>query len=137
MSGCPGKADRPPWEAILDQPTPLPDRGQGHAGSMKTTMKLDEQGMPVGHPFNDAWELTPRAVADALAGEQELLLIDCRTDQEREIASIEGSMHVPMDVLATRLDDLREHEDDVLTELPQVPPSFDTLPLSAAALAAA
>ena len=79
---------------------------------MSETMNLDEQGMPVGHPFNPDWECTPRQVASRLSGSDPVVLIDCRTDQERGIASIDGSIHVPMDDLTDHLESLREHEDD-------------------------
>lgn len=58
---------------------------------------------------NTEWELTPHQVRDQLAS-GELLLIDCRTEAERAVASIDGSMHVPMDQLTARLEELRDHE---------------------------
>ena len=74
------------------------------------TMILDERGLPAGHPFNPDWECTPRDTARRME-DGEPLLIDCRTDRERELTMIEGSMHVPVSELAEHLDDLREHED--------------------------
>ena len=79
---------------------------------MSETTNLDEHGMPIGHPFNPDWECTPRQVAGRLSSPEQVVLIDCRTDQEREIASIEGSIHVPMDDLTNHLEPLREHEDE-------------------------
>ncbi|TVQ77568.1 MAG: hypothetical protein EA380_07270 [Phycisphaeraceae bacterium] len=62
------------------------------------------------------WEVTPRRVARLLADSPDsILLIDCRTDKERAIARIEGSMHIPMDRMAAsvhEIDAAREGEDD-------------------------
>lgn len=44
------------------------------------------------------------------AGE-DVLLIDCRTAQEREIASITGSTHVPFQDATAQLERLRAFED--------------------------
>lgn len=75
---------------------------------------LDTRGLPLGHPFDPEWEVTPRELRDALrpdaAGERPLV-IDCRTPDEHTTARIEGSLLVPMDQLGARLVDLREHED--------------------------
>ncbi|MBM4113368.1 MAG: rhodanese, partial [Phycisphaerae bacterium] len=37
--------------------------------------------------------------------------IDCRTSQEREIASIEGSIHVPFQDVSSRLEEIRAYSE--------------------------
>lgn len=62
------------------------------------------------------WEVTPRRVARLLSDSPDsILLIDCRTDEERAIARIEGSLHIPMDRMAAsvhEIDAAREGEDE-------------------------
>ena len=71
----------------------------------------DGNGMPEGHRHNPEVECTPVEVSERLKDETPFVLIDCRTDQEREIARIEPSIHAPMHELHQQLDDLRDHED--------------------------
>ncbi len=73
---------------------------------------LDERGLPGGYPFQPEWETTPREYRDAVARGERVVLVDCRTTQEREIASIPGSIHVPLHELANHVEALRAHEDD-------------------------
>lgn len=53
-------------------------------------------------------ERSPREVAAARSGAAPPLLVDCRRDEERRIASIEGAIHVPMPQVADWIEDLRE-----------------------------
>ena len=58
------------------------------------------------------WECTPQEVASRRArDDEELLLIDCRTDAERAIASIEGAMAVPDNEVMMRLPELRKFDE--------------------------
>jgi rhodanese-related sulfurtransferase len=57
------------------------------------------------------WEVTPRRVQQMMRAGTDLLLLDCRTPEEEELARIEGGVLVPMQDLASRLDALRDHED--------------------------
>lgn len=53
------------------------------------------------------WEITPRATADLLRDQpNRVLLIDCRTDEERATACIVGSVHIPMGDTAARLSEI-------------------------------
>ncbi|MBX3355057.1 MAG: rhodanese-like domain-containing protein [Phycisphaeraceae bacterium] len=72
---------------------------------------LDANGLPSGYPFQSEWEIAPRELKARIEGGEDLLLIDCRTAQERELASIAGSVHVPFQDVASHLEALREHED--------------------------
>jgi rhodanese-related sulfurtransferase len=71
---------------------------------------LDPNGLPPGYPFNADWEITPREFVRRRAQGEDLVLIDCRTVPEREIARIEDSIHVPLHDLSARLPELRKHE---------------------------
>ena len=71
----------------------------------------EPSGMPEGHHFDPEIEISPKQVADRLDREKPFILIDCRTDQEREIAVISTSIHAPLHELHLHLEDLREHED--------------------------
>lgn len=75
---------------------------------------LDQNGLPSGYPFQPEWEIAPRDLRRKLEAGEDILIIDCRTQQEREIASIAGSMHVPFQDLAAHLESLREHEERVI-----------------------
>ena len=60
----------------------------------------------------DGWEIDPDRLRAMLDAGEPMLLLDCRTPPERDIARIEGSVLVPMDELAARLEELREHADE-------------------------
>ena len=72
---------------------------------------LDGRGLPAGYPFKDDWEITPREYRRRRDAGEEILLVDCRTSAERDLARIPGSVHVPLHDLANHVDDLREHGD--------------------------
>ncbi|MEC9373306.1 MAG: rhodanese-like domain-containing protein [Planctomycetota bacterium] len=74
--------------------------------------ELNEQGLPVGQTLNEDWEITPRETRDLLKASSEgFLLLDCRRDEEIATCRIEGSVHVPMDEIPTRMDELEDHID--------------------------
>lgn len=68
---------------------------------------LDNDG-----PCDPHWEVTPRAVHRMQRNGRELVLLDCRTEEEEEIARLEGGRLVPMTQLSLHIDELRDHEDD-------------------------
>ncbi len=69
-------------------------------------------GLPKGYPFNPAWEIAPREFQRRRASGETIVLIDCRTAAERDLAMIVGSIHAPMQSLSAHLDALRAHETD-------------------------
>jgi rhodanese-related sulfurtransferase len=80
-------------------------------GPGSTGAGLDQRGLPSGYPYRPEWERTPREVNALLHSpqpEERPLLIDCRTEQERAIASIPGSFFVPLHLMEVRLDEIRE-----------------------------
>jgi rhodanese-related sulfurtransferase len=65
-----------------------------------------------GDHIDQVWEISPREVRRRLdARDANLLLLDCRTAKERLICFIEGSLHVPMEQLASHLERLRDVEE--------------------------
>lgn len=72
---------------------------------------LDEQGLPRRYPFNPDWELTPRQVRELRAAGEDIVLIDCRTEQEAAIARIEGAVLIPLQHVRSRLDDIEDMAD--------------------------
>lgn len=72
---------------------------------------LDANGLPSGYPFQSEWEITPRELKRRLESGDAVIVIDCRTAQERELASISGSRHVPFQDVASHIERLREIED--------------------------
>jgi rhodanese-related sulfurtransferase len=71
---------------------------------------LDENGLPRDYPFQPEWEITPREFVRRRAAGEEMVLIDCRTAPERDLARIEGALHVPLHELGARLAELRAYE---------------------------
>lgn len=71
---------------------------------------LDSNGLPPDYPFNADWEITPREFLRRREAGEEILLLDCRTAQERDIARIEGAVHMPLHDLSARLMELRQYE---------------------------
>ncbi len=59
-------------------------------------------------------ELGPREVAARLRADDPPLLVDVRTPEERATANIPGSVHLPMDEVPSRLDELPRDRDLVL-----------------------
>lgn len=72
---------------------------------------LDQRGLPDGYPFNDDWETTPRDVRHRLEEDDSFLLLDCRRDEEVATAKIEGCVHIPMEEIGARLDEIEDFED--------------------------
>ena len=73
--------------------------------------QIDSRGLPEGYPFNPEWEVSPRDLREMLKGADAPLVLDVRTEQERAIACIAGSVLVPLAELESRIESLRDHED--------------------------
>ncbi len=74
------------------------------------THHASPEGLPQGYPFNPEWEIAPRELQRRRAAGEPVVLIDCRTETERLLAKIEGSIHVPMQSISVHIDALRVHE---------------------------
>ena len=57
------------------------------------------------------WEISVTDVRARLADESDFVLLDCRTEAERDLARIEPSIFVPMQEVAQRLEELRAYEE--------------------------
>lgn len=55
-----------------------------------------------------ALEVSCREVRQLLDDEQPVALIDCRREEEWETCRLEGALHVPLDELLSRADEVRE-----------------------------
>lgn len=53
-------------------------------------------------------ECSPREAAEKLALDRPPMLVDCRRDDERRLASLAGSIHVPMPLVPEWIEELRE-----------------------------
>ena len=62
--------------------------------------------------INPDWECTPTDVDERMRGGEAILLIDCRTDAERAIATIADSLHIEHQALSSNLEMLFQKEDD-------------------------
>jgi rhodanese-related sulfurtransferase len=68
-------------------------------------VSLDSRGLPEGYPFRPEFEVAPRDVRELLTQDR-ICLIDCRSPQEAATAHIEGAVLIPIEDLATQVDDL-------------------------------
>lgn len=73
---------------------------------------LDEKGLPPGYPFRAEDEVTPRQLSRGEVGTP--VLLDVRTLSEAEICALAGSRLLPLQVLESRIDDLKAELDDRL-----------------------
>ena len=54
-------------------------------------------------------QYTPSAIEDRLKSKGGMLLLDVRTDAERQSGSIRGSLHIPLASLRTRMKELEQY----------------------------
>jgi len=72
--------------------------------------QLNEQGLPSGKRLNDDWEISPRETKRRVdAGE--IVLIDCRRDEEFDAVRIDGVELFPLDDIGSMLDELEPLRD--------------------------
>jgi rhodanese-related sulfurtransferase len=68
---------------------------------------LDERGLPAGYAFHPEWEVTPRQVKSRLDGpDPRPIVMDCRRPDEWALGRLPGAVHIPMDQVAARLEEL-------------------------------
>lgn len=73
--------------------------------------RLDANGLPLGYPFREDWEVTPRGAKQAIsAPDSHAVLLDCRQHDELQIASIKDALHIPMDQIERRADELEDDD---------------------------
>jgi len=74
-------------------------------------LKLDANGMPEGWPLQADWEVSPARVKQMLDAGEDVTLLDCRLEQEKAVAELDGSVFIPMQELGDRVDELDEYLD--------------------------
>lgn len=68
---------------------------------------VDAEGLPRGYPFRPAYEITAREAKRRLdAGDGSILIIDVRTGPEWDHVHVPGSVHVPLDEIERRADEI-------------------------------
>lgn len=72
---------------------------------------LDDRGLPPDWQFQHDWEITPRDARDTLRAEPSPVLLDVRLPEEFDTARVEGAVLIPVQELASRLDEI-EHAKD-------------------------
>ena len=78
-------------------------------------MQLDDRGLPPGYPHRPDDETTPRELKAALASDgARPVVLDVRTPPEADICRIDGAMLITLQVLESRIDDLKAEVDDRL-----------------------
>jgi len=73
--------------------------------NMTKHTSLDTQGLPVGYAFKPEYERTPRDAHAALATNA-AMIVDVRTNEEWNFAHIPGSIHIPLDQIEKRADEI-------------------------------
>lgn len=68
---------------------------------------FDVEGLPPGYPVRPAYEVTAREAKRRLdQSPGSILIVDVRTGPEWDHVHVPGSVHVPLDELERRLDDI-------------------------------
>ncbi|MGF1632574.1 MAG: molybdopterin-synthase adenylyltransferase MoeB [Phycisphaerae bacterium] len=119
---CPVCGDNPTvkepidYEMFCGQPTLNPiSVAETQAEVKKATgtaaaSNLDDRGLPLGYNYNPQLEITPRELKAKLDAGDDLLLIDCRTETERQITDIGGQL-IPLQDLPRHMDTLEAARD--------------------------
>lgn len=74
-------------------------------------MQLDERGMPADWPMHEAVELGPGNVKTLLDSHEDVTLLDCRLQKEKDIAEIDGALFIPMQDIPDRVEELEDYLD--------------------------
>lgn len=77
----------------------------------KPNLHLDDRGMPADWPMHEEIELGPGSVKAMLDGDDDITLLDCRLQKEKDIAAIDGSVFIPMQELPDRVEELDDYLD--------------------------
>lgn len=70
--------------------------------------KHDARGLPAGYVFRPEYEITASDARDGMS--RGLTLVDVRTSEERAVANVTGSIHIPLHELEHRMDELADYE---------------------------
>jgi adenylyltransferase/sulfurtransferase len=73
------------------------------------TASLDERGLPRGYSLKSDIEVTPRELRRRIDADETVILVDCRTPNEREIVKLDDQAFVPLEQISNRIDELKHH----------------------------
>ena len=68
--------------------------------------QVDERGLPPGYPLRPDWEITPREYVRRKAAGEKIIVVDVRPHSGREIASIPDTIHIPLQEIESRADEV-------------------------------
>lgn len=69
--------------------------------------RLDAGGLPAGYPFKPEYERAPREVAKTMRDDPHgVTLLDVRTQEEWDLVHVPGSIHIPLNELEKRADEI-------------------------------
>ena len=68
--------------------------------------QVDERGLPPGYPLRPDWEITPREYVRRKAAGEKIIVVDVRPQSGREIASIPDTIHIPLQEIESRADEV-------------------------------
>lgn len=69
---------------------------------------LSDLGLPVGMPLRREYEVTPSQVAEKLKQDpSSVLIVDVRTQPEWDLVHVPGSIHIPLDEIERRADEIQ------------------------------
>ena len=74
--------------------------GSGHGPA-----KLDARGLPQGTELKEGFEISPRD-AKTMVESGKALLLDVRTQPEWDLVHVKGSVHIPLDQIEKRYDEI-------------------------------
>jgi adenylyltransferase/sulfurtransferase len=68
--------------------------------------QVDERGLPPGYPLRPDWEITPREYVRRKAAGEKIIVVDVRPQSGREIACIPDTIHIPLQEIESRADEV-------------------------------
>jgi rhodanese-related sulfurtransferase len=71
-----------------------------------TSQGLDARGLPAGYTLKEGLEVSPRETKAAMGEPSKVLLLDCRTQPEWDLVHVEGAIHIPLDQIEQRHDEI-------------------------------
>lgn len=71
-----------------------------------TPIQLDDRGMPSDWPMHESIELGPGRVKALLDSGDDITLLDCRLQKEKDLAAIDGAVFIPMQEVSDRIQEL-------------------------------
>ncbi len=76
------------------------------AGNPPSSPGLDARGLPAGYPFKPALEITPRDARTIFEQPGRMVMVDVRTKPEWDLVHLEGAVHIPLDEIEKRHDEI-------------------------------